>query len=66
MSFKKYALCNAALAQDIVKEISDADATLTDNQIDDELRRVQQKMTMYNKLNEASRMKKPTQPKKDK
>ncbi len=66
MSFKKYALCNAALAQDIVKEITDADATLTDSQVDDELRIVQQKMTMYNKLNEASRMKKPSKPPKDK
>ncbi len=62
MSFKMYALCNAALAQDIVKEILDADASLTDSQVDDELRIVQQKMTMYNKLNEASRMKKPKRP----
>ena len=63
MSFKKYALCNIALAQDIEAEIRAEYPQWKDKKVEKELRKVQQKMTMYNKFNTKEKMKRPKRPK---
>ena len=63
MSFKKYALCNAALSQDVEAEIRAEHPSWNDKKVEKELRKVQKIMTMYNKFNTKEKMKRQKKPK---